>query len=213
MTSPTDGKVSGLNADVFRTMSYIRTNNPNGPMQAKDAEMLQKSILKDGKVDESEADLLNELNNNSTNAITISAQKTAYFNPKDLNFSLKVSDSAKAILSNVKPGDKPAPVTLDSLWSGGPAGFKKMLDFYRSSPKEADQVREFLSAKVDQAWQKSSWSNGYGPLRAVIMEGYNNLSKLEGADNDLGRNIFYESLKKTGAPDMLYSWIRPGGYI
>lgn len=219
MTSPTDGRVSGLNQDVFRTIQYIKRYNPNGPLQTSDAELLKKAILKDNKIDEAEADLLKELNQGNQNNITIGAQKTATFNPNDLQFTGKLSEQAKTVLSDVKPGAQPAPPPLDALWNGGPEGFKKLLNIYRSSPQDAQRVRDYLSQKVTQAWNQGSWTSGHAPLRGLIVQGYNNLSKLSEADSNLGRTLFYEVLRNVdrqggdAIPDMLYNWIRPGGYI
>jgi hypothetical protein len=56
--SSVDGKVTGLNADVYKTLQNIRSRNA-GPLTKEDAQELKAAIEKDG-VDENEQDLLNE---------------------------------------------------------------------------------------------------------------------------------------------------------
>lgn len=56
--SSIDGKVTGLNSDVYKTLQTIKSRNA-GPLTAQDTQELKAAIEKGG-IDDSEKDLLQE---------------------------------------------------------------------------------------------------------------------------------------------------------
>lgn len=210
-----DGKVTNLNMDAFRTLQMIKARTPNGPLTDADATRIKTAILKDNKVDEAEADLLQEIMGGGGN-IDVSAKKESGFSPSDIQFNKTASAGAKKILESIKPLDDK---DIAALWNGGPAGFAKLVDAYSTSSQNAEKITKFIGDEVLKTWDKSSLGNGYAPLRSLISSSTDNLGKLQGTQNEQGRKMLHGGMAQAdkkvndAIPDFLYNWIRPGGYI
>lgn len=94
--SSIDGKVTGLNADVYKTLQTIRARNA-GPLTAQDTQELKAAIEKGG-IDDSEKDLLQELLAGN-NEVQVYAEGTE-FGPDGLKFQ-GVSEDAKKNLTDL----------------------------------------------------------------------------------------------------------------
>jgi hypothetical protein len=227
-----DGNVSGLNRDAFQATQYAQSRKGTEAKGMVEAQAIRNAVLKDGKIDAAEEDLLRELTSGQ-NKVTVGAQKTSDFNPANLNFSNTWTADARKLLSDTLPSQSGAR-ELEGLWSKGANGIDDMVAIYRRSPADKSRVVEFLSQKTGEAWDKSSITNGYAPLRAAIASAYSGVNQLQGDANTAGRSMLYEALshldtvrdnqgkpvldeqgkpKNANIPDFLYNWIRPGGYL
>jgi hypothetical protein len=200
-----DGNVSGLNRNVFTALQKVK--DPNRMTESESKE-LRSAIMKDDKVDAAEADLLQELTQDGAGQVKISAQKTSDFQPSDLNFS-KANGAAKATLETLtKPTD------LNQLWNGGVEGKRKLLDVYSISPTTRNQVTQFVATKLKEAWNESSITNGYKPVRDLIGEAYATVDNADPKTFNNGRNLLYNSMKlvdrsaNDSIPDFLYQWLK-----
>jgi hypothetical protein len=205
-----DGRVSGLNNDVFQTLQNIKKTN-SGSLTEADAKALQTAINKDGKIDSAEQDLLTELTQSNIRAITIqSADSPA----NSLVFGTTLGKARNLLQETQTPTSK-----LDSLAGQGPDGIGELTKIYQRSPADADRVVAALARKGSEAWDKSNVGNTYGPLRTMISSAYSGVNKLEGQDNSDARWMLHKAIKQIdtqkgdAVPDFLYNWVRPGGML
>lgn len=208
-----NGQVNGLNRDVFTTLQNIKSRNPgSSALRDADARELSAAINKDGTVDAAENDLLNELTQNRTRSIRISSSDAS---ANSVSFT-STAGTTKAILNNTQKAH------FNKLFSQGNEGFKELTAIYQRSPEDAQKVVDFLSAKASEAWDQSSVTNAYAPLRSLISTAYSGVNQLEGQANTDGRNMLHRAIEKLdrnpdgsngSMPDFLYNWIRPGGVI
>lgn len=92
-----DGQVRGLNNDVLNTLRQVR--NPS-QITADEAQKIKGAVLKDGRVDAAESDLIKELT--STNSINIQVEnRSANFSPSALSFR-PAQSTAKEVLKSVE---------------------------------------------------------------------------------------------------------------
>jgi len=94
--SQINGRVTGLNQDVFKALQQVK--NPQ-QMSSAEAQKLKTAILKDGKIDANEQDLLEELTANQTQ-VRVEARRESNFNPSALNFKATQGE-AKTILQTL----------------------------------------------------------------------------------------------------------------
>lgn len=216
-----DGRVNNLNRDVFTAARQLQTVSGDRTKSAQAARNLQSAILKDNKIDDAERDLLNEITRGNGGEINISGQKSASFNPQDLKFKNNFSSDAVNILknTNVAQGSN---AELESIWRNSANPIRELTRIYSGSPAGKEQVTNFLASKANDAWDRSSIGNGYGPMRDMISSAYGQVNQLSGSENEQGRWMLFDAIKKVdtnpngsdGAiPNMLYNWIRPGGYL
>lgn len=201
-----DGKVTGLNKDVYQALQQIKSKNP-GPLTQLGATKLTEAILKDGKIDAAEEDLINELC--SDKVVMIEGQKTADFNPATLIFK-GTSTEAKGILSSLRAVDP----KLVALWDKGPSGYKELLTIHSRSPEDANKVKNVFMSKLGEAWQKSSFLNAFQGMRDFIGKVYTDMSQLEPAQFEQGKQLLYETCAQLDAgiadliPDAAYDWLK-----
>jgi len=214
-----DGRVNNLNQNVFSTLEAIKQRNQGkSTLNATDARQLNEAIKADGIIDAAETDLLRELTQKDLRAINVS-QDNSNFSPKSLTFASTTGQAQnilKATLSSASDTE------LSKLWNGGPQGIAALTQIYSRSPADAERVTTFLAKQVDKAWDESSITNGYGPLRSLIANGFAGVNQLEGDANVQGRWMVHNAIKQVdtkpdgsdGAiPNVLYNWIRPGGLL
>lgn len=215
-----DGRVNNLNQDTFKALQYAHALRPNGPHDEKSATTIANAILKDNVIDAGERDLIDELTKSTAQKVVVSAQKGQDFDPKDIAVANRFTDNAKALLQNLKP--QTGVSDLELLWRQGPAAFGPLTDIYSKSPADKTRVLNFLAGKLGKAWEFSTISNGYGPLRQLIGVAYSGVNALEGERNTKGRTMLYDAVSQIDKapdgsngpiPDFIYNWIRPGGLI
>jgi len=142
--SSIDGKVTGLNSDVYKTLQTIKSRNA-GPLTAQDTQELKAAIEKGG-IDESEKDLLQELlaGNNEVQVYAEGAE----FGPDGLKFQ-GVGEDAKKSLTDLSPVEKLAdpnhPTTEGE--SSSDAGHLGALSHEKDPEKFAHHAEEILHAK------------------------------------------------------------------
>lgn len=142
--SSIDGKVTGLNSDVYKTLQTIKSRNA-GPLTAQDTQELKAAIEKGG-IDDSEKDLLQELlaGNNDVQVYAEGAE----FGPDGLKFQ-GVGEDAKKNLTDLNQVEKLAdpnhPTTEGEPSSD--AGHLGDLSHEKDPEKFAHHAEEILHAK------------------------------------------------------------------
>jgi hypothetical protein len=142
--SSIDGKVTGLNSDVYKTLQTIKSRNA-GPLTAQDTQELKAAIEKGG-IDDSEKDLLQELlaGNNDVQVYAEGAE----FGPDGLKFQ-GVSEDAKKSLTDLNHVEKlvdPNHPTPEGEPSSD-AGHLGDLSHEKDPEKFAHHAEEILHAK------------------------------------------------------------------
>jgi len=220
-----DGRVNNLNQDAFRAAQSAQYGAGTREKGLVEAIALKNGILKDGKIDANEQDLLNEiLSGQST--VAIKSQSVSNSNPVELTFNNKWNATGLNVLRNISAPGTHNPTTnnadLNKAWTKGGEDFRELTQIYSRSPADAERVTNFLADKVSKAWDDSSITNGYGPLRSLIATGFAGVNQLEGDANVQGRWMVHNAIKQVdtkpdgsdGAiPNFLYNWIRPGGLL
>jgi len=142
--SSIDGKVTGLNADVYKTLQTIKSRN-SGPLTAQDTQELKAAIEKGG-IDESEKDLLQELlaGNNEVQVYAEGAE----FGPDGLKFQ-GVGEDAKKNLSDLNHVEKLTDPNHPTPEGETPsdAGHLSDLTHEKDPEKFAHHAEEILHAK------------------------------------------------------------------
>lgn len=205
-----DGKVAGLNPTTHAALKTIKTRNP-GSLTARDTTELKVAIMADGKVDDAERDLLEEMTQSQFRLITATLANS---NPADDVKTYPTAGSAKQVLlETLNP-----PLDLDKSWNGGMAGWHDIIREYKKSAANEPRVINFVAGKLMVRWKESNIGNGYKPLRDEIGRLYG-FSNSAGSNTNAGRTILYHSMKQVDqneqdkVPDFLYNWVRPGGYL
>lgn len=202
-----NGNITNLNRTTFSALKQVK--DPKA-MTAEEAKGLQSAILKDGVIDKAESQLIGELTQDSPHNVHIGAQKSADFNPQDLNLT-SASGQAKQILGNLRTH----PQELDRLWNGGKEGMDKLVKLYSGTPQAKGAVMRFVTSKFQQAWSQSSLGNGYAPLRDAIGRAYAATTSEDPAVSKNGRQMLYDGTANLdrfahdAIPDFLYSWLKP----
>jgi t-SNARE complex subunit (syntaxin) len=205
-----DGRVSGLNNDVFQALQNIKKTN-SGALSETDAKTLQTAINKDGKIDSAEQDLLTELTQSSLRSINIQSADS----PAQSVVFATTSGKARSVLQETQTST----AQLKKLASEGEKGIQELTKIYQRSPADAERVVAVLAKEGLAAWDKSSVTNGYGPLTQMISSAYAGINKMSGQDNTDGRWMLHKAIKQIDTvkndaiPDFLYNWIRPGGRL
>lgn len=205
-----DGQVAGLRADTFAALSAIKQRIRNGPMQELDALELKGAIMRDGKIDDAERDLLEEMTQSQFRGITVTQAGSSTTRV----IVYPTSGHAKMALQNTLS----PPLNLEAKWAQGTAGWNEIVANYRKGAIEENRVVNFVAAKLGADWAASNMGNSYKPLRDRIaqLHGY---SGTPGADTTNGRVILYKAMKKLDAeqndrvPDFLYNWTRPAAFL
>lgn len=205
-----DGRVSGLNKDVFQTLQNIKKTNA-GALSEADAKAIQTAINKDGKIDSAEQDLLTELTQSNLRSITI---QSADAPAQSVVFST-TSGKTRSVLQETQVST----AQLNKLASQGADGIQELTKIYQRSPADAERVVNALAKEGLAAWDKSSVTNAYKPLAQMISASYSGINKMTGQDNTDARWMLHRAIKQIDTqksdaiPDFLYNWIRPGGRL
>lgn len=205
-----DGRVNGLNKEVFQTLQNIRKTNA-GTLSETDAKTIQAAVYKDGKIDPAEEDLLTELTQNKFRAITV---QSADAPANSLVFGTTGGKVRSILQETLIPTAR-----LESLAAQGAEGICELTKIYQRSPADAERVVAALAKKGNEAWEQSNLGNAYGPLRTMISSAYAGVNQLQGQDNTDARWMLYRAIrqidtqKSDAIPDFLYNWVRPGGML
>lgn len=203
-----DGKVTALNPLVFAALQGVKRRNP-GALRVADALDLRTAMHQDGKVDSVEADLLSEMTQSQFRSITVTQAGAAADAPKVVMYP--VSGNTKLVLrETLLPS-----LDLDQAWSNGAAGWRAMVREAGKDQTQQLRVGAFVQARVADAWEQSSTTNGFKPLRDLLTRtyGFNN-SGATTAEAALGRKLLLDAANQTDRnagdrmPDFLYSWLQ-----
>lgn len=202
-----DGKVVGLNAEVYDAYDAIIRNNP-GALTAKNAMTLREAVIKDDQIDAAEADLLAEMTQSQFRSITITKVGAAANASKLTRYPC--SGLSKTILSQTL---HPA-LDLTAAWSNGSAGWQEMVLESRKNQTEEQRVATFLEARVSEAWETSNQGNGYKPFRDMLSKryGYTKAAGFPASHAASARKLMIDACtsvdRKSGdkMPDFLYTW-------
>ncbi len=207
-----NGRVTGLNKTTFDALEKVNVStNRTGVLSADAAKELSQAILKDGKIDTAEEDLLIELTQDKSRLVSVSSADSA---PNQVTFGTAKGNAKNILLETLAPRKK-----IEEMIDNGAQGFKDLTKVYSRSPADAKRVVDILVSKAGKAWDASSLGNRYEPLRTFIATAYSGVNALEGQANTDGRNMLHEALKQVDQnvgdriPDVFYNWVRPGGVI
>ena len=200
-----DGKVSDLNPTAFEALAAVKRAKP-GPIDEKDAQELKRSLLADGKVDDQERELLDELLASRMQSITVSelgqSQKSLVVFP--------VSGKAREVLMEVLH----PPLDFAQEWEKGAAGYANIVESVKQNPPGEKAALAFLEQKLGESWHESSTANAYRPLRDRMNQCQDWAMKCSG-NVPLARGLLYKAMleldekESDRIPDFLYQWIRP----
>jgi len=205
-----DGRVTGLNRDVFQAMQKVKNPQKMTGAEAKD---VRAAINKDGKLDASEKDLLLEITQDSNKTISIEASKTADFNPSNLEFSAAKADALGVFETITKP------VNLAKLFKGGSEDFEKLIDIATNVPGGKKAVEGAVVRELATSWSSSNFSNRYAPIRTTLGETFDKVKNADPEVRDQAQNMLHDAMKRIddhyggSIPDFIYNWLRPGGHI
>lgn len=205
--TPVNGRVTGLNLVVFEKLKAIRATGTT--IRAPDAQQLKTAILADASVDPEEWDLLDELSQQRTRAITITAVSTGETSSPNSVMLSSVSGEARTILIGTIPV-----ADLDKLWNEGATGWAALIAEYERGGVTAVRTTYFVVDKLAAEWRQSSTATAYNPFRTVVNDLYKQCDLL-GEKKNSGRALLRQALKLVDdydegkVPDFLYNWINP----
>jgi hypothetical protein len=200
-----DGKVAGLNVKVFDALVQIKKLNPN-IFTELDGMQLRGMIMADGKIDDGERDLLEELTSPQFRAISVTPAGSS---TKKQQVYPTGGPARKIFVNMLSP-----PLNLEAAWARGEAGWNELVAAYKNNPQESQRIIDFVSAKADVEWAKGSLGDGYKPLRDFVAR----LHKMTGtpaADSIYGRQLISRAMEQSDMrakgqiPDMIYNWVMP----
>lgn len=137
-----DRQVTGLNQDVVKALQAIK--NPAAATVAE-ATAVRTAILKDGTIDDAEADLIDELTHNDKRSISIStAVGTA---PLITNLSMFNDDAQDPLaISMLALGRRKLEIAAER-------GVEKAKQLYREAEKEIDALGDRLGDKLEELYE------------------------------------------------------------
>ncbi len=206
-----DGKVNGLNAEVFSVFEAIKRANP-GALTVKNAMALRAAIIEDDQIDAMEADLLSEITQSQFRSVTITKAGVAEKPPTLRTYPC--SGYAKTVLRETLDPQ----LNLEESWAAGMAGWRDMILDSKKNQTNEQRVAAYLEARVADAWEASNQGNGYKPLRDLLARRYG-FSKAPDFPADLtgiARKLMIDACRavdtKAGdqIPDFIYTWWQPG---
>ena len=200
----TDGRARA-SAEVIAVIAAAK-QRPSRVIQMMDAASIRDLVLMDGKLDDADIDLLDELTANTIRAVTISP----------------LSGGGAPVVIGTVSGDAKrtleAPFTqrYDALWDAKDpvAGWTGLLREARRSDSSHSRVRKFLGKKALEAAQSGTAPNAYGPAVKLVGAFSSRNEKLPLPDRALGRRLQYEAFVDADIavdgrlPDFIYSWLK-----
>ncbi len=204
-----DGKVNGLNAEVFSALDAIKRANP-GALTMKEALALRAAIIKDDQIDALEADLLAEITQSQFRSITITMAGDA--EKHTVRTIYPCSGHAKTVLRETLEPQ----LNHEESWAAGVSGWSAMVIDSKKDDTRAQRVAAFVQARVSDAWESSNQANGYKPLRDLLAKryGFSKSPDFPADQVERARKLVIDACHaadikaKDQIPDFLYSWWR-----
>lgn len=199
-----DGRATAK-ADVLSVIAASK-QRPARVLLGPDAANIRDLLLYDGKLDEPEIDLLDELTASAIRAITISP----------------ASGGGEPVVTGTVSGDtlRIFETVFDqryrTMWDApdAVAGWTALLREARRSDASHSRVRKFLAGMTTQAARDSTAANIYEPARKWVSAYASRNEKLPMPERTLGRRLAYEAFVdgdfNVGGrlPDFIYSWLK-----
>ena len=108
---------------------------------------------------------------------------------------------------------KPTYSAQTDPWLRGIKGMKYLVDYAASSPKNQNQVDNFVANKLNAEWKLSNVYNTYKPFRKILADRYTTSKALSAQDHAQFVGIMLRACKLIDAhyedkvPDYLYKWL------
>lgn len=207
--SKIDGRVTGLNATAYDALAEIRSRKLV-VTDERVAPYLQAALLKDGKIDAAEADLLNELTQPQIRTINVSREGAAPTDPA-LVTGTTAGQAKKIYFETLFPAEG-----LAASLAKGESEWKALIISARTNDEREAQITRALAEKLEQPLKESSKANAYKPVALAITQ-YYNWTVAAGPDPDTviaGRILVYRAaytadMKADNVmPDFLYNWLK-----
>ena len=179
---------------------------PGGVLLGPDAMRIRDLVNADGKLDETEIDLLDELAAPEIRAVTISPRTGS--GPTEITGTVSGETLRvfEAVFEQQYRGwwDATDPVS----------GWRDLVRAAMRSNGAHSRVRKFLAARTQQAAQESTPANVYEPARRLVSVFTARNEQIAMPDRTLGRRLQYESFVDADIyvhgrlPDFIYSWLQ-----
>lgn len=203
--APNDGRATASPAIIAIIAAARQRPIPIPVLQPQDAEQIRSLVLADGKIDDAEFDLLDELASNTIRNIRISAPGGK--GPEVVTAAVsgqprRIFDTIfqQHYLTNWEAKDQAA-------------GWTEIIRQAKFSDSAHSRVRKFLAKFALDAATTSNNANAYGPVTSLIIEFSKRNDKLPDVDRVIGRRLMYEAFSDADAaqngnlPDWLYTWL------
>ena len=111
-----------------------------------------------------------------------------------------------------------APSNLNDLWLVDTDKMRLFVHIAEACPATKDRLTKFAASKFNEKVETSDISNGYGPIRDLLMDYFNKYKGLQGADNNMARKIAYDAMVMVDkyhndeVPYFIYNWLLPDEY-
>lgn len=200
----TDGRAVA-SPEVLAVISAA-VSSPRRVLLGGDAVRIRDLVLADGKLDDAEFDLIDELSAHEIRAIRVSpasGRAEPFFTGTVSGDTLRVFEAMFEARYRAN-WDAKDPVK----------GWRELLREAMLSNGSHTRIRAFLGSITKPAAEGSTAANTYGPLRSFISAYSLRNEKLPLPERTLGRRLAYEAMVDTdnmyrgSVPDFIYSWLK-----
>lgn len=187
---PGEIRVDGVNADVFRTVQYIKGSKPNGDWDETQTTMFMRAIMKDQKFDDAERAIVQALQVEAF-SLVLSAIKSTYYKPKDVTLKGSLPPASRALLANglgpeafaAEAARQVAPAPGESqvafFLRKGDEGMAGLVNYASASAQNWAEARTGLLNEFRQQFEKDSWSNAYTNFRSALQRRHEQAGKIK----------------------------------
>lgn len=196
-----DGKVTGLNANAFQTLTALSGSD----WQPRHALALRAALWKDGQLDAAETDLLDELTQELTPPGSILIMGEDGATPLT-----RSTTSGRALVYLVW-----AKLPEHVRTKGWAEDWGPFLAYASQSPEQARQIVAFLTLDLGRFHASSNMANSYGPLRQRIQAMEERANALPAERAATVKALMYRAaeqldrLELDQVHDFLYKYLQP----
>lgn len=206
---PADAKNSDGRATASREVIAVltaATQRPPRPLLGPDAIRIRDLVLADGKLDDAEFDLIDELSEHSIRTIRITP---ATGSSEPLFVGTASGETLRAFEAIFEQRYRAQWDAKDPV-----KGWTELLREAKISQASHGRIRRFLGTITIPAAQQSTVANTYAPARKFISDYALRNEKLPLAERTLGRRLAYEAMVdadiyvRGALPEFIYSWLK-----
>lgn len=196
-----DGKVTGLNAPVFQ---ILKATHPTYWYEPQ-ARAVISLVWKDGKLDPSEADLLQELATEGT------TPQPVLVTSEEADQPLSRNTATKAVAMLFRLAQLPAALRSP----GWDDQMSDLVSYANASPDQEGQVVALLTLDLGHHYRQSNFANSYRPFKLRLQKLHEKMQALEGAQATLGAHLLYKGaaqldrINDDNLQDFLYKYVEP----